>query len=201
MLLGVDASGPMLERARQNAPGIRFEQADFATWSAPSARWTCSIRTPRCTGSAITRRCSRACSTQLAQGGWLAVQMPNMHAEPLRRLQLEIAAKGPWAGTLARRRRRARYPAAGANTGTCCGRRVRALDLWETIYLHALSGENAVVQWALGSSLRPFLDLLPREHHDAFLEAYDDALAPHYPRRPDGTTLLPFRRLFLIAQR
>jgi len=26
-------------------------------------------------------------------------------------------------------------------------------------------------------------------------------LRPHYPRRADGTTLLPFRRLFLVGKR
>jgi trans-aconitate 2-methyltransferase len=73
--------------------------------------------------------------------------------------------------------------------------------MWETVYLHALAGENAVVQWALGSSLRPFMDKLPGHQHEAFLAAYGAALAPHYPPRADGTTLLPFRRLFLVARR
>ena len=76
-----------------------------------------------------------------------------------------------------------------------------ALDLWETTYLHVLSGEDAVVEWAAGSSLRPFLDKLPPE-----LRA---AIAPPMPRRcgritraaPDGATLLPFRRLFILARR
>ena len=31
------------------------------------------------------------------------------------------------------------------------------------------------------------------------VHAYREALAPAYPRRPDGTTLLPFRRLFMVA--
>jgi len=35
----------------------------------------------------------------------------------------------------------------------------------------------------------------------AFLAAYTEAVAPHYPRRADGTTLLPFRRLFIMARR
>ena len=78
---------------------------------------------------------------------------------------------------------------------------VTALDLWETTYLHVLQGEDPVVEWAAGSSLRPFLDKLPPELRAAYRIAYAEALRPHYPRRPDGATLLPFRRQFLLARR
>ncbi|MCC6717526.1 MAG: hypothetical protein IT555_06550 [Acetobacteraceae bacterium] len=56
------------------------------------------------------------------------------------------------------------------------------------------------MQWASGTSLRPFLDPLPEGLRAEFLAAYTAAVAPHYPRRADGTTLLPFRRLFILAQ-
>ena len=72
--------------------------------------------------------------------------------------------------------------------------------MWETTYLHALAGEDAVAQWAMGTSLRPFLAPLPADLREEFLAAYRAALAPSYPRRPDGTTLLPFRRFFLVAR-
>ena len=73
---------------------------------------------------------------------------------------------------------------------------VGSLDIWTTTYLHVLTGEDAVVEWADGSSPRPFLDKLPPD----MATAYSEALRPHYPRRPDGTTLLPFKRLFLVAR-
>ena len=77
---------------------------------------------------------------------------------------------------------------------------VAHLDMWETTFLHVLTGENAVTQWAEGSSLRPFLDALPDDLKQPFRDAYSDALRPHYPRRADGTTLLPFKRLFIVAR-
>ena len=75
-----------------------------------------------------------------------------------------------------------------------------ALDMWETTFLHILTGENAVTEWAAGSSLRPFLDKLPPALKQPFRDAYSEALRPHYPRRADGTTLLPFKRLFMVAR-
>ncbi len=77
---------------------------------------------------------------------------------------------------------------------------VASLDMWQTTYMHALVGENAVLEWASGSSLRPFLDRLPDEQKAAFGQAYSEAVRPHYPRRADGTTLLPFHRLFMVAR-
>ena len=57
------------------------------------------------------------------------------------------------------------------------------------------------MQWAMGTSLKPFVDLLEGEMRDGFLTAYRAALAPHYPRRKDGVTLLPFHRLFFVARK
>ena len=51
----------------------------------------------------------------------------------------------------------------------------------------------------MGSSLRPFLDKLPAGLKDAFVRRYAEAVRPAYPRRSDGTTLLPFRRLFIVS--
>jgi trans-aconitate 2-methyltransferase len=48
---------------------------------------------------------------------------------------------------------------------------------------------------------RPFLDKLPPDLREAYRTAYAEALRPHYPRRTDGATLLPFYRQFILARR
>jgi len=65
---------------------------------------------------------------------------------------------------------------------------------------------NAALHWLGGHDTlfpRLFAQLapLPPDLRAEFLAAYTAAVAPHYPRRPDGTTLLPFRRLFILARR
>jgi trans-aconitate 2-methyltransferase len=42
---------------------------------------------------------------------------------------------------------------------------------------------------------------LDEEQFAAFEAAYAARLREAYPRRPDGRTLFPFRRLFIVAQR
>lgn len=196
-VLGIDSSAAMLEKARDAAPNCRFAQADIAAWepettpdlvfSNAALHWTSEHETlfPRLLGL-------------VARGGCLAVQMPAMHDAPLRALQYEVAAEGPWADHL--RGIGSAPPILEAGIYWDLLRpRAASLDIWETIYLHPLQGEDAVVQWAMGTSLRPFLDALPAAEREAFRNAYAEAVRPHYPRRQDGTTLLPFRRLFIIA--
>jgi len=136
----------------------------------------------------------------LAAGGVLAVQMPMMHDTPLRRIPYELAAAEPWAEYL-----RDVTSAPGISSPLeywdLLRPHVASLELWQTTYMHALGGENAVLEWAAGSSLRPFLDRLPDDRKAAFRQAYSDAARAHYPQRPDGTTLLPFQRLFMVARK
>jgi trans-aconitate 2-methyltransferase len=74
------------------------------------------------------------------------------------------------------------------------------LDLWETEYLHVLEGDDPVLDWVSATALRPVLEALGSTDRAAFCAAYGAKLRQAYPRQRDGKTLLPFRRLFLIAR-
>ena len=58
-----------------------------------------------------------------------------------------------------------------------------------------------MVEWFKGSGLRPFLAPLDPGETAAYLAEYRDALADAYKPLPDGTVLLPFPRLFIVATR
>ena len=195
---GLDGSAAMLDKARAAAPACRFVEGSFATWEPPAKvdllysnaalHWLGDHRHlfPRLLG-------------HLAPGGVFAVQMPAMHDAPLRALQHEVAANGPWAESLVD----AGAPPAILTAGQyydLLRPHLENLDIWQTTYLHVLPGEDAVVQWASGTSLKPFLDRLAGPLRTGFLKAYADALRPEYKRRADGMTLLPFQRLFLLGQ-
>jgi trans-aconitate 2-methyltransferase len=74
-------------------------------------------------------------------------------------------------------------------------------DVWETTYLHVLSGADPVLGWVRSTVLRPALALLDDDSAAEFTAAYAAALREAYPMRPDGTTLLPFRRIFAVGHR
>ncbi len=197
-VMGVDGAGSMLEKARAAAPDCRFALGDFNTWtpetppdlifSNAALHWVTDhdVLFPRLL-------------SLLAPGGILAVQMPAMHDAPLRRLQNDIARLEPWSHSLGDAGYARGLMPVEAYYDTIRPR-AAALDMWETTYLHVLTGPDAVTEWAAGSSLRPFLDKLPPDLAASYRAAYSEALRPHYPRRPDGTTLLPFKRFFFVAR-
>jgi trans-aconitate 2-methyltransferase len=198
---GLDSSADMIEAARKRLPGLRFDLGGIATWDAEGPfdvilanavlQWLPDHEAllPRLIG-------------KLADGGALAVQIPDNLEEPAHRLMRQVGAAGPWATKLA--------DAAGARTPRrgaawyCSLLRSHAgrVDVWMTTYHHVLTGgTDAVVEWFKGSGLRPFLAPLDPAEIASFLAEYRAALVDAYPALADGSVLLPFPRLFIVATR
>jgi trans-aconitate 2-methyltransferase len=198
---GLDSSTDMIETARGRLPALRFDLTDIATWDDPgpfdvilanaALQWVPDH-------AALMPRLAR----KLAEGGSLAVQMPDNLDEPAHRLMRQVAGAGPWAAKLS--------GAAGARAPRLPAEWYYALlrphatrvDVWRTTYHHVLAGgTDAVVEWFKGSGLRPFLAPLDAAETEGFLTAYRAELVHGYPPLPDGSVLLPFPRLFLVATR
>jgi trans-aconitate 2-methyltransferase len=193
---GVDSSAAMLERARAELPGPRFIDADIASWTPPAAAdlvvANAALHWVEDHASLMLRLLSH-----LRAGGVLAVQMPLNHASPSHRAIAEVARAGPWAGRLAAVKGIAAVSSAADYMRTlapCAA----SVDAWETTYVHALSGADAVVEWTKGTALRPYLDALGADA-PAFLADYAARMRTAYPPEPDGRTLFPFRRVFIVA--
>lgn len=196
-VLGVDGSASMLDAARLGAPDCRFVQADLSAWE-PEDKFdliftNSTLQWLSDHASLFTRLLSF-----LHPGGCLAVQMPVMHDAPLRVMQTQLARSLAYAevlGNVSERRSvlapQGYYDLLKPLTAT--------LDIWQTTYLHILRGEDPVVQWASGSSLRPYLDKLQGAQRDAFRAEYAQLMKQAYPPGVDGSTLLPFQRLFLMV--
>ncbi len=72
--------------------------------------------------------------------------------------------------------------------------------VWQTTYFHRLGGENPVLEWVKGTTLRQMLDRLDPEQREAFLAEYGARLRRAYPAR-EGMTVFPFTRTFVVASR
>ena len=198
---GLDSSEAMLDQARAAGPEIDWRQGDLAGWrpdipvdlifANASLQWVPDH-------AALFSRLAQA----LAPGGVLAVQMPMAHETVHHTLMREVAGQGPWAkrlagvGTIAPLLSAERYY--DLLVPDCVD-----IDIWSTRYLHVLGGPDPVLEWMKGTALRPYLSALQDNAamRRAFLSALGARLAEAFPARQDGSGLLPFPRLFLVARR
>lgn len=199
-IIGLDSSPEMIEQAatRQEAPRLTFAQADIATWdpepdtldvilSNATLHWVPGHLD-------LVDRWIKA----LRPTGALAFQVPGNFGAPSHRLLRSLAMSPTWRDKLAGatelvdERSPAEYHQRLRGLGA-------AVDVWETTYYHRLAGPDPVLEWVRGSVLRPYLQALEPADAHAFTSSYRDALRRAYPPSPNGETLYPFRRIFVVA--
>ena len=134
----------------------------------------------------------------LVPRGVLAVQMPRSFAAPSHMLIADTVRFGPWRSRLEPLLRPS--PVADPHSYyRFLAPFSSGIDIWECEYLHTLHAKDAVKEWMKGSWLKQFLDVLDPPERDLFEEDYARRIREAYPSESDGTTLFPFRRLFLVA--
>ena len=196
---GIDSSSEMLAAAQKRLPQMNWDHADVAHW-LPSVPASVIYSNAALHWLDQHWTLFPALYAGLAHGGTLAVQMPRNHSQPSHTLLHQAAQDPRWREILAPLLRPS--PVAQPQDYWRMLKPLGAqLDIWECDYQQALSGEDAVLQWMMGTTLRPLLAVLTEEQRAAFLETFRDLLRPAYPRESDGSTLFPFRRLFILASR
>jgi len=198
-LLGIDNSPEMLMRARKELPQAAFAEADIDSWmpeeipdliySNAALHWLPDH------ASLLPKLFA-----YLATGGVLAVQMPQTSHGTWRDVLRKVAAAGPWAKSLAPLLTAGNVLTPQAYHGLL-STDASHLDIWECEYLQVLEGKNPVAEWTQGAGLRPYLAALEDPQRSEFFETYAAWISEAYPKETDGTTLMPFRRLFLVAKR
>ncbi len=196
-LTGVDGSAEMLNRARDLAVNVRWVQADIATWT-PDTPLDLLFSNAALHFVDEHERLFPKLLEFLAPGGVLAVQMPRNFGAPSHTLMYAAARQEPWRKQLEPLLRPSPV-AEPERYHDILVPHVSSLDIWETEYLQLLEGDDPVAEWTKGTWGKPLLDALDDDDRQAFEADYKARLRVAYPRRPDGTTLFPFRRLFIVA--
>jgi trans-aconitate 2-methyltransferase len=199
-VIGLDNSESMIEAAKPlERPRLSFRLGDVAGW-----------RPPRPVDVIVSNAVLQwvpghldllpGLVAQLAPGGWLAFQVPGNFESASHTTIAELRTSPRWrsrVGEGAVRGLAVATPPAYLNTLASTG---CAVDVWETTYLHVLAGDDAVLEWVKGTALRPVLSALSADDAAEFLGELGPLLRAAYPRTAYGT-VLPFRRIFAVAQR
>lgn len=198
-VIGVDSSAAMLQAARREHPAISWAEADLGTWTPPSPLdvlfSNAALHWLTDHGDLFPRL-----ARLVASGGALAVQMPANWAEPTHRIPAEILDSGAWPQDAvdALVRHRVAAPSTYRRLlAPFCDR----MDIWSTTYQQVLDGADPVLRWVEGSVLAPVLDALDDEQRPVFRRLCAEAYRRAYPPEADGTTVLPFTRIFMVARR
>lgn len=148
------------------------------------------------------RELLRSWAERLPGEAWFAMQVPGNMAAPSHELTRELASTPKWSGPLAGVRLRDTDAVDDpADYADLFSDRGWVVDAWETTYLHRLTGEDPVLEWISGTALRPVRVALDDDDWRRFRAQLAARLREAYPRRPDGVTWFPFRRIFVVAHR
>jgi trans-aconitate 2-methyltransferase len=202
---GVDSSPEMVERAGTLAgPRLRFSVGDIESWQ-PDGPVDVIVSNAALQWVPTHTELLPQWMAALGKGGALAFQVPSNVDSGAARAFREVAARPRWADRLG--------PVAaawgpsqsgGVRTGEeyvdLLGGAGYRVDAWQTTYFHVLPGEDPVLEWYAGTGLRPFLGALAPDEVPEFRAEVAAALREAFPTKDYGT-VLPFRRLFVIAYR
>lgn len=196
-VVGVDSSSEMLADARREFPDLEWHQADIGQWS-PAEPPELIYSNAALQWVPGHENLLPALLKKLRLGGVFAMQVPR-HFESASHLGLkELVMRSKWREKL--------EPLLLADIPSpevywrWLSPHARSLDIWESIYLQVLDGKDPVVDFMRGTALRPFLSVLPEPQATEFVEAFAKAMTEAYPPQPNGQTLFPFRRMFVVAQ-
>ncbi|MBJ7416013.1 MAG: methyltransferase domain-containing protein [Niveispirillum sp.] len=195
---GLDSDAAMLAKAAGAASRVFWRQCDIGEWQ-PDAPSDLIFSNAALHWLPDHAGLFARLAGFLASGGVLAVQMPDNFAAPSHRLLAGLAAREPWRDTLA----------GALDHGTVLRpdeywRVLRphchSIDIWHSEYLQVLEGDDPVLEWVSATALLPVTSRLSPDQAAAFRAAYGAALRDAYPVEADGSTLFPFRRIFILAR-
>lgn len=200
---GIDSSPEMIAAARA-IEGVSWEVADLRDWARPdplALRAPVDVLVSNATLQWVPDHLGLlpGLLDRVAPGGWFAFQVPGNFDEPSHTARTELAGREPYAPhTRDASVPVSHDPADYARVLLDLGCEV---DAWETTYLHVLTGEDPVFRWVSGTGARPTLQALPDDLRPDFEEEFKAMLREAYPADAAGRVILPFRRIFVVAQK
>jgi trans-aconitate 2-methyltransferase len=194
---GFDSSPEMIEKASVADPSIAFDVVDLRTWVGEAEPVDVVVSNAMLQWVPGHLDLLPALVGRVRPGGWLAFQVPGNFDEPSHTIRTDLAAEAPYAEhTQGVAVPSSHDPAVYLEALATEGCRV---DAWETTYLHVLTGKDPVFAWVSGTGARPTLQALPDDLRPAFEDEFRRRLRAAYPEQ-GGRVVLPFRRIFVVAQ-
>lgn len=196
---GVDASADMIRAARV-IEGIEWVHADLRDFGAGgSAQVDVLVSNATLQWLPDHLDLLPRLVDRIAPGGWLAFQVPGNFDQPSHTIRTALAAEPAYAQYT----RDVAVPSSHEPVDYLRALQVLGceVDVWETTYLHVLTGEDPVFAWVTGTGARATIQALPAALRAGFEAEFRARLADAYPPDEERRVVLPFRRIFAVARK
>ncbi|WP_457945497.1 methyltransferase domain-containing protein [Caproiciproducens sp. LBM24188] len=199
-VLGVDRSENMIESARNQHPGITFQTADIPH-DLPTLDQDYDVVFSNACIQWIPNHAEllRGLMSLLKPGGFLAVQTPMNHQEPIHQIIQEVTSSDEWKGYFPNPR--VFYNLTQEEYFDLLSELSQDFDLWQTTYFHTMRSHRDILEWYRSTGLKPYLDVLPENKKSQFEQVIQKRVEKSYLPQKNGTILFRFPRFFFLASK
>jgi len=195
-VLGHDSSPEMLERAESLIrPGLRFEQGDIQTLEGS---WDLVFSHAAIQWVPDHQWLVPHLFSLVQPGGQIAVQLPSNHDHLAHVLIHETAAAEPFRSALDGWDRESPVLTIEAYAELLFQSGAQNITVFEKVYPHILADADAIADWTSGTALVPYMERLPENMREQFMQQYRERLREAFPQKP---VFYGFRRTLFAAGR
>ncbi len=196
-LLGIDSSDEMLlESKNYEGSNVNFRKQKIEDAILEDASWDLVFSYSALQWVDHHRVLIPKLIQRVSKGGQLVMQMPSNHEHFTHVTIKELANTYPYNIALDGWARDTPVLSIEEYTTMLYDGGGQSITVFEKIYPHVLEDANALADWTSGTALVPYLERLPKEMHDAFIEKYKEGLKRQYNMSP---VFYPFNRILMAA--
>jgi len=199
-ILGVDSSEDMIQTAQKTYPSLHFRKCDASTELSGLGNDFDIVFSNACIqwipGHPVL---IKSMMNMLRTGGVLAVQTPMNYDEPIHKIITAVTTSIRW---------KEKFPAPRVFYNLTPGEYYDLLSeltgtftLWQTTYYHRMKSHNAIMEWYLGTGLRPYISVLQEKDRKIFESEIYDEVVKAYPVQKNGEIIFRFPRFFMLAEK
>ncbi|HEX9666596.1 MAG TPA: methyltransferase domain-containing protein [Thermodesulfobacteriota bacterium] len=193
-VLGIDSSPEMLNSAKRlERPGLSFKLCSIEDISG---KWDLIFSNAAIHWVENHEELIPRLFSWLQSGGQIVIQVPSNHLHPTQTLLREIAGEKPFKKVLNGWVRNSPVLSISEYAESLYQSGGKGIVIFEKVYPHVLNDVDAIIDWMRGSVLIPYLDRLPMELQESFIELYRERLLEKWPK---GPVFFPYQRILFAA--
>ncbi len=197
-ILGIDSSENMLDKAEKTYPHLKFFKCRVPEDMDKIENFDLIFSNACLQWVPDHRNLFPKLMDKLNPKGMLAVQIPLVQNSEFYRVLNKVTANEKWKKL---RNIKVFHNLLPNETYDVLLKISDDVTMWDTTYYHIVPSHDSVIEWYMGSGLRPYIDMLNQEEETEFLRELLEMLKSELPVQADNSVILKMPRLFFTASK